>query len=178
MNLEELNLREKRLKLEVGKISGSIEEKSEQLEKSGIFEEYNKVFIAYSNLIESENEGPEALKRAVFLTWYQSAEPSLVSGIDYLSEDFSLKVLKKLDKEVEHKTLDVEFHQMLSHYILVIDFVFNGFANIQSIQTVPLGKTLQDPTFNTNKFENRGQMGMYWSNIITSNFATRIQNEK
>ncbi|HEY9401268.1 MAG TPA: hypothetical protein VIQ24_01150, partial [Pyrinomonadaceae bacterium] len=76
MNIDALNLAEQLLLSRVEQATGLMEEKHEQLLQSGVFGEYRKIYEEYVGLIESQAEGLEALKRAIFLHWYQLAEPS------------------------------------------------------------------------------------------------------
>lgn len=169
MTLEELNLKELSLVSEVNNTFGLIEEKNEQLYEKDIFEEYSKVFIEYSELINKQNEGTESLKRAVFLKWYESAEPSFLSGICLLSESVNRIVLEKLEDKIKNKELDYEFQWMLSHYISVIDFVFCDFPNTKKFSIIENNEIWENDSYDLSQFENRGQMGNYWISVIGSN---------
>ncbi len=183
MTLEELNLKELNLLTEVNNTFGLIDEKIEQLSEKGIFKEYSKVFIEYSDLLNEQNEQNEqneeieSLKRAVFLKWYESAEPSFLSGIDLLSESASQLVLEKLKDKIKNKQLDYEFQWMLSHYINVIDFVFSDFINNRNFSIIENKEIWENADFDTSQFNNRGQMGIYWISVIESN-KERLRFEK
>ncbi len=169
MILQELNFIELELLSEIQNVSGLIEEKYEQLEQAGIFERYLNVFKGYSSLINDSRDGTEALKRAVFLFWYQSAEPSFLSGVDLMPENAGRKVLEKLDNEVKNQNLDFEFEWMLSHYIQVIDFVFSELPNVKRFAMFANKEIWENRFHDTTQFENRGQMGTYWISVIESN---------
>jgi hypothetical protein len=58
-----------------------MEEKHEQLLRRGGFAEYRKIHASYVAFIESNDEGLEALKRALSLNWYEQAELSCLTGL-------------------------------------------------------------------------------------------------
>ena len=169
MTLDELNSSESNLLAEIEKTCGLIEEKLEQLQQRGVFEKYSKVFEEYSNLIDGEIEGTEALKRAVFLYWYQSAEPSFLSGVDLMPENAGRKVLEKLDDKIKNEDLDYEFQWMLSHYIRIIDFVFSNSPNTRKFSIIENREIWESDKYDLRQFENRGQMGNYWISVISGN---------
>jgi len=176
MTLEELNLEEIRLFSELN-TDGFIDEKIEQLQKGGIFEAYKKVFTEYTNLINSKNEGNEALKRAVFLKWYESAEPSFLSGINDLPENISIEVFQNLHSKIESKELDYEFQWMLHFYIQIADFAFSKYIDINKLPLIENKEIWENVDFDTSQFNNRGQMRIYWIAVIESN-KERLRFEK
>ena len=169
MNIDALNLAEQQLLSQVERVTGLMEEKHEQLQQSGVFREYGKIYEAYVELIESESEGLEALKRAAFLMWYEQAEPSCFTGIFGLTEDASRKVFESLERRIEAGGLDSELKWMLPFYNTVADWVFSkyvGLPHLQGFLATANPHVLQDADLKAEDFLNRGQMGDYWRSII------------
>ena len=66
---------------------GVIEDKFEQLRESGVFAEAATVHKAYITLAGAPTGSLEALKRAIFIGWYEVAEPGCFTGIGDLDPD-------------------------------------------------------------------------------------------
>jgi hypothetical protein len=171
MNLESLNLAEQELLSQVGNVTGLMEEKFLQLEENGTFVEYSKIYEAYVDLIESKTEGLEALKRSLFLLWYEQAEPSCFTGISGLSKNASRKVFSELESRTKTKTLDLELQWMLPFYKLIAEWVFESRTDLPNLQrflaTAKSELYLQE--LKAENFLERGQMGNYWTSISQSN---------
>ncbi|MCY7375452.1 MAG: hypothetical protein LH472_05720 [Pyrinomonadaceae bacterium] len=171
MNLEALNLAEQKLLSQVGSVTGLMEEKSLQLEQNGTFAEYGKIYEAYVDLIESETEGLEALKRSLFLLWYEQAEPSCFTGVSGLSKTASQKVFSSLERRIETGALDLELQWMLPFYNGITEWVFEPRANLPNLHrflaTVNREIWLQE--LKGENFLERGQMGYYWTSVSQSN---------
>ena len=67
-----------------------------QLQSWGIYDEYREVHRAYAALIADPESGIEALKRALFLGWYDLGEPACLTGIF----DLPAEVLAMLEHTV------------------------------------------------------------------------------
>jgi hypothetical protein len=174
MNIDDLNLAEQELLFQTERATGLMEEKHKQLEQNGVFKEYGKIYEAYVQLIESQSEGLEALKRATFLLWYEQAEPACFSGVFGLSERASRKVLESLERKIEAGELDFELKWMLPYYNMIADWVFSQYADLPHLLAF-LGKSnselWQEAFMKAKGFVNRGQMGVYWSSIIEAKEA-------
>jgi hypothetical protein len=171
MNLDALNLAEQQLLSRVERIIGTMEEQHEQFQRSGIFGEYGKIYEAYVELIESENEGLEALKRAAFLMWYEQAEPSCFTGIFGLPEDASRKVFETLERRIEVGELDFELKWMLPFYNDIAQWVFSECADLPLLQRflATANRHLwEEADLKAEDFVNRGQMGDYWRSVIAA----------
>jgi len=174
MNIDALNLAEQQLSARVEQTTGLIEEKHKQLLQSGVFGEYRKIYEEYVDLIESEVDGLEALKRAIFLHWYQMAEPSCFSGLYELPEKASRNVLEALERMIESEAMDAELRWMLPYYHVVAEWAFSSYPSLPNLKAF-LGKAdsdlLQRVDLKVGDFVNRGQMGDCWTSIINSNVS-------
>jgi len=176
MNIDALSLAEHQLLSRVERVTGLMEEKHEQLQQSGVYEEYGKIYEAYIELLGSDSEGLEALKRATFLMWYEQAEPSCFSGVSGLPEKANRKILEALERRTEAGNLDFELKWMLPYYNMIADWVFSRYAvlpHMQSFLAQADSGLWERAGVKAEDFINRGQMGEYWLSIIKSN-ATRF----
>ena len=177
MNLDALNLAEQELLSRVESVTGLMEEKHSQLQQSGVYAEYGKIYEAYVQLIESETEGLEALKRSMFLLWYEQAEPSCFSGLFGLSEIANQKVFSYLERRAEAGDLDLELKWMLPYYNMIAEWVFEQRKGLQNLQRfLADNRELWLQELNAENFVGRGQMGDYWTSISTSNAVSFNKN--
>jgi hypothetical protein len=178
VNLEALNLAEQQLFSRVRDATGLMEEKFLQLEQNGIFAEYGKIYEAYVDLIESETDGLEALKRSLFLLWYEQAEPPCFTGISGLSATASQKVFSSLEHRVEAGALDLELQWMLPFYNEVAEWVFYRAADLPNLQRflVAADAELWLQELKAENFLERGQMGCYWTSVSRSNAVSFDRN--
>ena len=170
MTLDELNAAERGLVSRIRNISGLIEEKIVRLEENGIFEDYRKVYEAYADLIEPNAEGLEALKRSIFLLWFEEAEPPFLSGLDRLSENVSRKIFSDLEHYAESKNLDFEMEWMLPHYYAIAEWVFDVKNKCSPILRTLLtdNHKLWRKELKSENFIDRGRMGTYWASLSQS----------
>lgn len=174
MNLDSLNSAEQQLLLQVERAIGLIEEKQEQFQQSGLFRESAKIYEAYVELIDSEGEGLEALKRALFLHWYHMAEPSCYSGLCELPEDVSRRVFESLERKIESETIDFELQWMVSYYNMIAEWVFTAHSDLPNLKGCLTRTDAQlwlKADLKAGDFMNRGQMGEYWRSVITTKEA-------
>lgn len=169
MNIEELAVEEQRLLWQVQSVTGLIEEKHQQLEQLGTYQDYRKVYEAYSKLLDNYNEGLEALKRAVFLNWYSFSEPPCFSGLSDLSEQATLIILEKLERTIESDSIDLELKWMLPFYNSVNDLPFSLYKQFHHTRSFlqTANTELWRRELNPNVMGLRGQMGEYWLLIET-----------
>lgn len=159
-SIDELTKAEHELIGRLESVVGTIEEKNELLETSGIFAAFDDLYRQYT-----DNEDLEALKRAIFYFWFQQAEPSFLSGLGELKEETNDKVFAKLDAIAKKGEIDGELAWMLPYYYTITDWLFDDIYK----STGPLKQVL---THNGDRwqfdcdpkaFRNRGLMGRYWS---------------
>ena len=100
-------------------LSGTLEQKNQQLENAGVFAAYKQLhqkYLAAYRAATSEPARLELLKRLVFLNWYGTLEPSFLTGIGELDEQVILAVYTLLDDYIRDQKLDEELRWMLSYY--------------------------------------------------------------
>lgn len=141
-------------------VRGFMEDKDAQCERDGIYEAWRKIFAEYVALARSGNL--EALKRALFLAWYEQAEPSPLSGLYLLDAEAKKEVLQMLEDLARQDQLDEELKLVLPYYYAVADWYLPaGFnALLKASKTDVDLRSLLSCTF-----ENRGQLGEYWKCI-------------
>ncbi|MCL4553898.1 MAG: hypothetical protein M1565_02025, partial [Actinobacteria bacterium] len=76
---------------------GLIEEKEVLLREAGVYSASASIHAAYIALTAPPESNPEALKRAVFLGWYDDAEPGWITGVEDLPSDQVRQALELLD---------------------------------------------------------------------------------
>ncbi len=174
INLDSLNSAEQQLLSQVERAIGLMEEKHEQFRQSGLFREYEKIYEAYVELIDSEGEGLEALKRALFLHWYQMAEPSCFSGLSELPENASRRVFESLERQIESEAIDFELRWMLPYYHMIAEWAFSSYSDLPNLKALLArddSELWQKADLNAEDFVSRGQMGNYWRSIIEAKAA-------
>jgi hypothetical protein len=75
-------------------------------------------------LLSRPGAAPEALKRAAFLVWYETAEPACFSGVRDLPGDAVRAALAGLDDAVADGAIDAELAAMLGYYWTLADYAF------------------------------------------------------
>lgn len=148
--------------------SGSAEERDAQITRSGMYAEYPAIFGAYLELVHLSGDPDialEALKRAVFLTWYSFKEPSIESGIAELPESSVRDVIRSLDSAISGGRTDDELRWMLAWYNRHFGYVFEHFGPVRDLDTFVQDVVLDDIAsyVAASAFTGRGQLGVYWS---------------
>src|SRR4029077_10924351 len=95
---------------------GTLEERDRQITRAGLYAEYPAIVRSYLELVPDERDGLEALKRAVFIVWLSTIEPSPHTGISEIPEGLAREVMQALDHRVRVGALDDEFVLMLAWY--------------------------------------------------------------
>ena len=169
-SLDQLARRERELCDRVRDLTGSIEEQTAVLEKSGTFRAYAKVFTEYVALCTVPDLADEALARATFLLWYDCVGPACVSGMRGLPDDARAECLKRLDRRIADGTLPDELRWQLAYYFWFADFAFaprDGLAHLQEwfASSDPSG---WEARVRRRTMSDRGQLGEYWSSVGAS----------
>lgn len=162
MNLNELAEEEFHILDKVRGIEGLIEQKEAELESSGIFDNTRRVYNKYVDL--AVRGDIEALKRALFLWWFDFIEPSFLTGLHQLD---GWEVLEQLEALTSTNKLDKELEWMLPYYYSITDYYFDAILE----NDLPALRKFLDENKNTSlpckdllsaSLERRGQMGDYW----------------
>jgi hypothetical protein len=148
--------------------TGLIDERFSALAAAGVFDAYAQVFREYVALLDDPEAEMEALKRAVFLLWYEVAEPGCFTGLCNLPESLSGEVLARLDATVVGEQLDAELAAMLGYYHLIADFAFSRGGSRHALNR---WLAASDPEAWRTRVPvpqhpwSRGQMSLYWASI-------------
>lgn len=127
-------------------------------ELTEIHKTYQAIHAAYT-----AHDSIEALKRAVFIQWYATTEPSYLSGIGSMDRNEEIRTMKRLHDLIQFKMLDAEFTMMVDHYYRIADWYFDGFENADILKA--FFRRDQPTSAAKIKSINRGQMGEYWSSL-------------
>jgi hypothetical protein len=153
----------------IGGATGTIEMKDAQVQRSGLYAEYPAIVKCYLDLLASDADRAEALKRAVFLVWWSAIEAPPLSGIAQLPERYARETMLALEDAALSAELDDEFRTMLTWYDSVLSVPFELFgANRympEAIRGVPHDAWRSQ--FQMAQFENRGQLGRYWRSRLS-----------
>ena len=152
----------------VEQATGDMEQKYAALAAAGVFDAYADVLARYVDQLDSSALGLEALKRAVFLVWYDLAEPGCFTGLRDLPEPQVRDVLNRLDAAVGRGLLDSEFEAMLGHYHTIADHAFTRSGSRPALErwlsaSDPDAWRTQVPV--PSDRWSRGQMSAYWTSV-------------
>jgi hypothetical protein len=170
ITLDALGAWEDRLLRELGRPRGSLEDRDSELTRSGLYAEYAAVFGGYADLARDAMEPAErleALKRAVFLTWYEGAQPAPLTGLAELPELAVRRTLELLEERCRQGMLDPELEWMLPWYHAVAEHSLLRLPGLRYLET-RLGAL--DPAAwraagRPDRLEGRGAMGRYWASL-------------
>jgi hypothetical protein len=150
--------------------TGTMEERDRQIERSGLYGEYPAIVRAYLELLSDERSAGEALKRAVFLTWYSAVEPPIYTGLAALPDSTSRAVIEALDACIRRGEADDELAWMVRWYYEIGAYVFDLFGG--SAQLLEFASRAPDARWregiSLEAMRGRGQMGRYWTAVAAS----------
>ena len=162
--LDSLAAREKNIETQVLSIPGGWEIVERRSSELGIFTEYSEIHQEYVRLAQTGDN--EALKRALFLQWFEYAEPTALTGIYQLDEKAKDAVFQIIEKKCQSDGLDTELKWMIPYYFQISPYFherkypkFTSFC-----KSNPPSKKNPAPPKDA-QFSNRGLMGRYWLSI-------------
>lgn len=161
MNVTELGEQEKEIAMTLRVAKGSTEERLRHLQLAGVFERYKAIHAAYCKLSANDSE---ALKRAIFLSWFSTIEPPELLGIKDLSKVAEQELEKNMEATLKTKKADYELQWMLSYYASAepANNLANSFGNLfAKLRTAPVSPP---SSIDLTAMESRGLMGVYWAN--------------
>ena len=170
MTLAALDAWEERLLRTLGRSQGSLEERDGTLARSGLYADYAALFGEYVDIAETAAEPAdrlEALKRAVFLTWYEGAEPAPLSGLAELPELAVRRTLELLEARCRRHEIDQELVWMLQWYHVVAEHSLLRLPGLRSLeaQLRVLDPEAWHSARRPDTLRGRGAMGRYWSSL-------------
>ncbi len=172
MKLDELSALENEWLAKQASVHGSHGDRDAGYERIGAYEAWREIFREYVML--SRDGDLEALKRALFLYWYEYSEPHWLSGILKLDYALSEELLRRVNELASKGRLDEELRWMLPWYYSICDYYLDGREGIDALKQASMQETnMRDPQWwrlqcGRSSFENRGQMGEYWGSACSS----------
>lgn len=170
MTLQELAAWEDRLdRLVRAAAAGSLEDRDRTLLETGVYADYAAVFRSYVDLLDDEDAGPEALKRATALVWLSGMEPAPLTGLAELPEQSVSAVRRALEERTRRGELDDELLWMLPWYYGIADFALVGAEAVPHLEAMLVEADFQawrraPPALA--RLAGRGQLGRYWLSVI------------
>lgn len=141
---------------------GFMEQRDAFLQRNGVYDAWRRIFAEYVALARLGDL--EALKRALFLAWYEQAEPSPLSGLYLLDGTLKEEVFQMLEDLAARDGFDDELEWMLPYYYMIADwYLMSGFDRVASASTRHV--RLWQKRCLGRSFDNRGQLGVYWASI-------------
>jgi len=162
--LDSLAAREANIEAQVLSIPGGreiVERKSGEL---GIYTEYSEIHQEYARLAQVGES--EALKRALFLQWFEYAEPRFLTGIYQLDEKARDDVFQIIEQKCKSADLDTEMKWMIPYY-----YHIGPYFDEKKYPKLTLFSKANPPSKETPAppkdahLSNRGLMGRYWQSI-------------
>jgi hypothetical protein len=131
---------------------------------------WQEIHAAYRQIasIQSDEAG-EALKRALFLQWYEVAEPFFLTGILNLDEGSKTAMLIQAESFLEDDG-DLELREMVAWYAGIADYAFDAASTGPRFrQWCTTGANLAWLTSDAQRqtYAARGLMGEYFASLTT-----------
>jgi hypothetical protein len=145
-------------------VDGHIEHRDKYLADNGLYDEWRNIYKKYVALAQKGDL--EALKRALFFSWYQLAGQEWLSGIGKLPDDQTQIVVNLLEELLSKNMEDHEIALMLPYYMAVCDYYLERFYPLPHIQKASVSTADQGrPALVSDKWTHRGEMGKYWASV-------------
>lgn len=163
--LNRLGREEERLLAEIVAVEGTIEAKFAELEARGILRSYANVHRKYVELAVSGDI--EALKRAIFLQWFENVEPASFSGLANLDREAVARTMELVEARCAVAAVDDELGWMLPFYFLIAEWAFpppTTCPRFTAFCKAHAPKGLVQPPAGAD-LRGRGQMGAYWREV-------------
>lgn len=159
MNLEELTDLEN---IWLSKKSGVSGESAYR--EMGVYDAWRMIFEQYVFLAREGDE--EALKRALFLAWYEQAEPDWLTGVKDLDGRLIEEIFHRTNTFAEKDELDTELCWMLPWYYHVAPWYLDPFDDLEALKRISRGRwDAYRERCAESSFEGRGQLGLYWRSV-------------
>ena len=148
--------------------TGGMEERDQQIERSGVYGEYPAIVRAYEELFVDPESAGEAIKRAVFLVWRGAVDVPAVTGIAPLPDGTVRAVVYALDSRQRRDGLDDEQRWMLAWYHArspELLELYGATPQLMSAAASLHAEAWRDAGITASGMAVRGQMGRYWANL-------------
>ncbi len=174
--LEELSARELAIQKTVATVTGTAASINQALQQQGIFAAYREIhqaYVALANFKRERSTRNEALKRAIFLSWYCEVEPPVFTGLADLDEDAVTEAYILLNKLIERGWLNDELAWMLKHYAqwdwTILQYTENKIHTlsrwINNANKEAVGLVAQPASLLAESMKRRGLMGLYFREL-------------
>lgn len=171
IRLAQLAAQELALRQRVEAATGTAREINQHLQEQGVFQEYRQIHQNYAALAGFKRARVirnEALKRALFLSWYSEIEPASFTGLADLDEDITTELYGILNKILERGWMNEELEWMLRHYMqwewVLLQYTENKLQLLtrwaKGLQQLPV--QLEEVQLPAGSMAKRGLMGMYF----------------
>lgn len=173
ITLRDLTAWEDRLFRQLAGHRGPMEARDAEWTRTGLYADYAAIFSGYVDLAEAgltPADRLEALKRAVFLVWYEGAEPAPLSGVTELPEGSVRRALSQLERLCIRKGFDRELQWMLPWYWRLADYALLRVPGLACLEehlqrAPPDSDAWRHAPMMATDFEHRGRMGRYWGTL-------------
>lgn len=149
---------------------GTLEERDQQIERSGMYGEYPAIVRAYEELFADAESAREAIKRAVFLVWRSAMELPVHTGIAPLPDGTVRAVIESLDAHVRRDLGDDELAWMLAWYHaqspLLLE-LYGATPALSEFAEIHDADAWRDQSISREGMAMRGQMGRYWAALTS-----------
>ncbi|HVS06830.1 MAG TPA: hypothetical protein VHK65_11795 [Candidatus Dormibacteraeota bacterium] len=167
MTLKELAARETRCKAEMDRIQDAVSDRAAI--ENWAEAEQQEIQRSYSTLAATESpDSLEALKRGLFLTWFECAEPAYLTGIRNLESAASVAIIDRLEEALTATPADQELTEMLAYYFQVAEWCLDRY-HIGGATRAVAGRPLSLSFFTSDAeratFHDRGLMGNYFLSL-------------
>lgn len=158
MDIQQLTRYENAL---MGKVPGPSASEQSDLR----FRELTWGYIAKEHLVlAKEHRDREALKRVVFLTWYEMADPEWATGIRHFDPETGREARRLANDMAKRGQLDRELTWMLPYYCSIVEWYLSPEDDaLRRVCTE--NKFLWRTACLESSFDNRGLLGEYWNGI-------------
>lgn len=146
--------------------TGTLIERDQQIERSGMYGEYPAILHAYEELFGVEELACEAYKRALFLVWRGAMESPALTGIAVLPEGTVRDVIDSLDDYLRSGGGDEELELMLAWYHATSPDLLGLYGASAELVGVAASRGKDEwrtAVGSAEHMRNRGQMGRYWA---------------
>jgi len=150
---------------------GTLEERDQQIERSGMYGEYPAILSGYLDTLRLEGareaDRLEALKRAVFIAWYAGVAPRCLTGIGDLSDASVTETFARLDDATRRDETDAELRAMVAHYYEACAAPFDLYGGADAAERSGPASDVEALLASSEaRFAGRGQMGEYWTAMV------------
>ena len=169
MTLRELAAREAHCRREMDRVQKAVSVSDRVAAENWAEVELREIHHLYSALAMADSaDSLEALKRGLFLTWFECAEPSYVTGIRNLDGAASVAFMDRLEEEITSMRADRELSEMLAYYAQVAKWCLDRFQmGVASRAGAGRSPSLKFLTSDVQPatYQDRGLMGDYFLSL-------------